>query len=38
MRGRITMLGISRWSEEYNYKIIERFFDKKESVNKRPLF
>jgi len=29
MRGRITMLGISRWSEEYSYKTIERFFDKK---------
>ncbi len=23
------MLGISRWSEEYSYKTIERFFDKK---------
>lgn len=29
MRGRITMLGISRWSEDYSYKTIERFFDKK---------
>jgi len=29
MRGRVTMLGISRWSEEYSYKTIERFFDKK---------
>jgi putative transposase len=29
MQGRITMLGISRWSEEYSYKTIERFFDKK---------
>ncbi|MCK5677322.1 MAG: transposase, partial [Flavobacteriaceae bacterium] len=29
MRGRITMLSISRWSEEYSYKTIERFFDKK---------
>ena len=29
MRGRITMLGISRWSERYSYKTIERFFDKK---------
>jgi putative transposase len=29
MRGRITMLGISRWSEKYSYKTIERFFDKK---------
>ncbi len=23
------MLGISRWSKEYSYKTIERFFDKK---------
>ena len=23
------MLGISRWSEEYSYKTVERFFDKK---------
>ena len=23
------MLGISRWSEEYSYKTLERFFDKK---------
>ncbi|KIM06220.1 MAG: hypothetical protein KU38_13495 [Sulfurovum sp. FS08-3] len=23
------MLGISRWSEHYSYKTIERFFDKK---------
>jgi len=29
MRGRVTMLGISRWSESYSYKTIERFFDKK---------
>ena len=29
MRGRVTMLGISRWSEEYSYKTIERFFNKK---------
>jgi len=29
MRGRVTMLGISRWSEKYSYKTIERFFDKK---------
>lgn len=29
MRGRVTMLGISRWSERYSYKTIERFFDKK---------
>jgi len=29
MKGRVTMLGISRWSEEYSYKTIERFFDKK---------
>jgi putative transposase len=29
MRGRVTMLGISRWSEEISYKTIERFFDKK---------
>ena len=29
MQGRITMLSISRWSEEYSYKSIERFFDKK---------
>jgi putative transposase len=29
MKGRITMLGISRWSESYSYKTIERFFDKK---------
>ena len=29
MQGRITMLSISRWSEEYSYKTIERFFDKK---------
>lgn len=29
MRGRVTMLGISRWSEGYSYKTIERFFDKK---------
>jgi hypothetical protein len=26
MRGRITMLGISRWNERYSYKTIERFF------------
>ena len=29
MKGRITMLGISRWNEKYSYKTIERFFDKK---------
>lgn len=29
MKGRVTMLGISRWSEKYSYKTIERFFDKK---------
>jgi putative transposase len=29
MKGRITMLGISRWSEGTSYKTIERFFDKK---------
>ena len=29
MRGRITMLSISRWNERYSYKTIERFFDKK---------
>jgi len=29
MKGRVTMLGISRWSEGYSYKTIERFFDKK---------
>ena len=29
MRGRVTMLGISRWNEKYSYKTIERFFDKK---------
>jgi putative transposase len=29
MKGRITMLGISRWSEGISYKTIERFFDKK---------
>ncbi len=29
MRGRVTMLGISRWGEHYSYKTIERFFDKK---------
>jgi len=29
MRGRVTMLGISRWSEGISYKTIERFFDKK---------
>jgi putative transposase len=29
MRGRITMLSISRWNEKYSYKTIERFFDKK---------
>jgi hypothetical protein len=29
MRGRITMLGISRWNERYSYKTIERFFSKK---------
>jgi len=29
MKSRITMLGISRWNEEYSYKTIERFFDKK---------
>ncbi len=29
MRERITMLSISRWSEKYSYKTIERFFDKK---------
>ena len=29
MRGRVTMLGISRWSEGSSYKTIERFFDKK---------
>jgi len=29
MKGRVTMLGISRWSEEYSYKTVERFFDKK---------
>jgi len=29
MKGRVTMLGISRWSERYSYKTIERFFDKK---------
>jgi putative transposase len=29
MRGRITMLGISRWSEQYSYKTIERFFDQR---------
>lgn len=29
MQGRITMLGISRLSEGYSYKTIERFFDKK---------
>ena len=29
MRGRVTMLGISRWNENYSYKTIERFFDKK---------
>jgi len=29
MKGRITMLGISRWNEEHSYKTIERFFDKK---------
>ncbi len=29
MKGRVTMLGISRWSDKYSYKTIERFFDKK---------
>jgi len=29
MKGRVTMLGISRWSEGISYKTIERFFDKK---------
>ena len=29
MKSRITMLGISRWNEEYSYKTIERFFDKR---------
>lgn len=29
MKGRVTMLGISRWSKEYSYKTIERFFEKK---------
>ena len=29
MKGRITMLGISRWSDKYSYKTIERFFNKK---------
>ena len=29
MKERITMLGISRWSKEYSYRTIERFFDKK---------
>jgi len=29
MKGRITMLGISRWNEKYSYKTIERFFNKK---------
>jgi hypothetical protein len=29
MRGRVIMLGISRWSEGISYKTVERFFDKK---------
>ena len=29
MKGRITMLGISRWNDKYSYKTIERFFTKK---------
>lgn len=29
MKGRVTMLSISRWSEAYSYKTVERFFDKK---------
>ncbi|MBL0707480.1 MAG: transposase, partial [Sulfurimonas sp.] len=29
MTGRVTMLGISRWSDKYSYKTIERFFEKK---------
>ena len=29
MRGRVSMLGISRWIERYSYKTVERFFDKK---------
>ena len=29
MKGRVTMLGISRWSDKYSYKTIERFFDKR---------
>ncbi len=29
MKGRITMLGIARWSDGCSYKTIERFFDKK---------
>jgi hypothetical protein len=29
MKGRVTMLGISRWEEKFSYKTVERFFDEK---------
>jgi hypothetical protein len=29
MNGRITMVGISRWTENLSYKTVERFFDEK---------